>query len=69
MYLVVAIICRSAQKRNCMNVGSIFTLITASVYAQNQRFLLSNMEIRPPVNRIPDIYTCTVLHKYLHRVA
>jgi hypothetical protein len=52
-----------------MNVGSIVTLITACVYAQNQRILRLNMEIRPPVNYMPDLYACTVLHKNLHRVA
>ena len=37
-----------------------------SIYAHNCVFLRSNMEMRPPVNRMPDFYACTALHKYLH---
>jgi hypothetical protein len=33
-----------------------FTLISSGFYAQNRRFLRSNMEMCPPVNRMSDFY-------------
>jgi hypothetical protein len=38
------------------HIGSVFTLIIEWFYAQNVRFLRSNLEMRPPVNNIPDFY-------------
>jgi hypothetical protein len=51
-------------------------LIIKRFYAQNLRFLRSNLEMRPPVNNMLDflrsvpncINTYTELHKFLHRV-
>jgi hypothetical protein len=45
------------------HIGSVFTLIAEGFYAQNLRFLRSNLEMRPPVNHMPDFFTqCTALH-------
>jgi hypothetical protein len=39
------------------------------IFAQNLRFLRSNLEMHPLMNHMPDFFTqCTTLHKYLHRV-
>jgi hypothetical protein len=35
-------------------IGSVFTLITEGFYAPNLRFLRSNLEMRRPVNHMPD---------------
>jgi hypothetical protein len=35
------------------HINSVFTLIIKGFYAQNLRFLRSNLEMRPPVNNMP----------------
>jgi hypothetical protein len=38
------------------HIGSVFMLIAEGFYAQNLRFLRSNLEMRPPVNHMPDFF-------------
>jgi hypothetical protein len=43
-------------KLSTPNIGSVFTYITERFYAQNLRFLRSNLEMCLPVNHIPYFY-------------